>query len=132
MLGAYTRGKYKVSNFNFSCNVKLLQIIITAQQLMVSPDQSNIRFFSLKPLHCKEIFLSENFLLKMASVKPATVTSSIKSFHVYRRSTNISQTLKDYWKKQNDTVTQQSRLLGTPMKQLDIYLMHYLSWLHQQ
>ena len=31
----------------------------------------------------------------MASVKPATVTSSIKSFHVYRRSTNISQTLKD-------------------------------------
>ena len=31
---------FQFSNFNFSCNVKLLQIIITAQQLMVSPDQS--------------------------------------------------------------------------------------------
>ena len=28
----------KFGNFNFSCNLKLLQIIITAQQLMVSPD----------------------------------------------------------------------------------------------
>ena len=31
-----------------------------------------------------------------------------------------------YWKKQTDTVTQQSRLFGTPIKQLDIYLMDYL------
>ena len=37
---AYTRGNSKISSFNFSCNVKLLQIIITAQQLIVSPDQS--------------------------------------------------------------------------------------------
>ena len=29
-----------ISNFNFSCNVNLLQIIMTAQQLMVYPDQS--------------------------------------------------------------------------------------------
>ena len=28
------------SNFKFSCNAKLLQIIITAQQLIVSADQS--------------------------------------------------------------------------------------------
>ena len=40
----------------------------------------NIRFFSLKPLHCKEIFLSENLLLKVASVKLATLASSIKGF----------------------------------------------------
>ena len=46
----------------------------------------NIRLFSLKPLHCKEIFFSKDFLLKMASVKLAKVTSSIKGFHVYRRS----------------------------------------------
>ena len=31
---------FQFSNFNFSCNVKLLQITITAHQLMVSPDQS--------------------------------------------------------------------------------------------
>ena len=36
----------------------------------------NIRFFSLKLLHFKEIFLSENFLLKMASMKLAAITSS--------------------------------------------------------
>ena len=48
----------------------------------------------LKPLHCKEIFLSENFLLKMASVKVVTVTSSIKDFHVYRRSPGIGEKLK--------------------------------------
>ena len=54
----------------------------------------NIRFFLLKPLHCKEIFFSENFLLKMASVKLATVTSSIKGFHVYRRSPKIGERLK--------------------------------------
>ena len=30
----------------------------------------------------------------MASVKPATVTSSIKGFHAYHRSPNISQKLK--------------------------------------
>ena len=49
LMGLYARGLYtrgliqgnnKISNFNFSCNVKLLQIIITAQQLMVSPNQS--------------------------------------------------------------------------------------------
>ena len=38
--GAYTRGNNKMSNFNFPCNVKLIQITITVQQLMVSPDQS--------------------------------------------------------------------------------------------
>ena len=42
--GAYIRGTYtrgnKTSSFNFSCNVKVLQIVITAQQLMVSPNQS--------------------------------------------------------------------------------------------
>ena len=37
--GAYT-WQFQFSKFNFSCNVKLLQIIITTQQLMVSPDQS--------------------------------------------------------------------------------------------
>ena len=37
---AYTRGNNKISNFSFSCNVKLLQIIIISQQLMVSADQS--------------------------------------------------------------------------------------------
>ena len=94
MRGAYTRGNNKISNFNVSCNVKLLQIIITAQQLMVSPDQSNIRFFSLKPLHSKEIFLSENFLLKTAFVKLATVTSSIKCLYIYRRGPNIGEKLK--------------------------------------
>ena len=94
MRGAYTRGKYKVSNFNFSCNVKILQIIITAQQLMVSPDQSNNQFFSLKTLHCKEIFLSENVLLKIACVKLATVTSSIKCLYIYRRGPNIGEKLK--------------------------------------
>ena len=94
MRGAFTRGKYKISNFNFSCNVKLLQIIITAHQLMVSPDQPNNRFFPLKPLHCKEIFLSENFLLKMASVKLATVTSSIECLYIYRRGPNIGEKLK--------------------------------------
>ena len=31
----------------------------------------------------------------MASVEPATVTSSIKGFHVYRGNSNISQKLKD-------------------------------------
>ena len=130
MRGASTPGNNKI--FSFSCNMKLLQIIITAQQLMVSPDQSkvkfivfivftcififiiivvqqlkfflyislrdfiayNIRFFSLKPLHCKGIFLSGNFLLKMASVKLGTVTLSIKYFHVHRRSPDIGEKLK--------------------------------------
>ena len=36
-----------------------------------------------------------------------------------------------YWKKQADTVTQQSRLLGTPMNQLDTYLTDCLRWLYQ-
>ena len=51
--GAYTRGNNKISNFNFSCNVILLQIIIFAQQLMVSPDQSKgqIRRFHRFHLH---------------------------------------------------------------------------------
>ena len=31
--GSYTRGNNKISNFNFSCTLKLLQITITAQQL---------------------------------------------------------------------------------------------------
>ena len=55
---------------------------------MVSTKKSNaynIRFFSLKPLYCKKLFLSENFLLKMASVKLATVTLS--------RSPNIREKL---------------------------------------
>ena len=34
------------------------------------------------------------FWLKMASVKLATVTSSIKGFHVYRRSSDIGKILK--------------------------------------
>ena len=38
--GAYTRGNNKMSNFNFPCNVKLIEIAITVEQLMVSPDQS--------------------------------------------------------------------------------------------
>ena len=50
--------------------------------------------FLLKPLHSKEIFLSENFLLKMASVKLSMVTSSIKGFHVYWRSPDIGEWLK--------------------------------------
>ena len=37
-IGAYTRANNE--NFNFFCNMKLLQIITTAQQLMVSPYQS--------------------------------------------------------------------------------------------
>ena len=53
--GAYSRGNNKISNLNLaiSCNVKLLQIIITAQQLMVSPDQSKsqIRRFHRFHLH---------------------------------------------------------------------------------
>ena len=48
----------------------------------------------MKPLRCKEIFLSENFLLKMASAKLATVTSSIEGFHVYRRSLDVGEKLK--------------------------------------
>ena len=46
---AYTRSNNKISNFNVSCNMKLLQIIITPQQLMVSPNQSKseIRRFHL-------------------------------------------------------------------------------------
>ena len=51
----------------------------------------NIRFLLLKSLHCNEIFLSENVLFKMASVKLAAVTSSIKGFHVYRRSPEIGE-----------------------------------------
>ena len=85
----------------------------------------------MKPLHCKELFLSENFLLKMASVKLATVTSSIKGSHIYPTSPDIAEKLSVYWKKQTYIVTQQSRLLGTPMKQLDIYLMDYLRWLQK-
>ena len=54
----------------------------------------HIRFFTLKLLHCKEIFLSESFLLKIESAKLAIVTSSIKAFHVYRRSPNIGEKLK--------------------------------------
>ena len=50
--------------------------------------------FLLKPLHSKEIFLSENFLLKTASVKLSMVTSSIKGFHVYWRSSDIGEWLK--------------------------------------
>ena len=38
--GSYTQGNNKISNFNFSCNRKLLQVIITVQQKMVSADQS--------------------------------------------------------------------------------------------
>ena len=37
---AYTRDNNKIYNFNFSCNVKLPQIITTAQKLMVSPYHS--------------------------------------------------------------------------------------------
>ena len=51
----------------------------------------NIRIFLLKSLYCNEIFLSENVLLKMASVKLAAVTSSIKGFYVYRRSPEIGE-----------------------------------------
>ena len=54
----------------------------------------NIRFFLLKSLHCKEIFLSENFLLKMATVKLTMVTSSVKGFHVYRGSPDIGEIVK--------------------------------------
>ena len=44
---------YRKTPNNFSCYVKLLQIIITAQQLMVSPDQSKgqIRRFHRFNLH---------------------------------------------------------------------------------
>ena len=49
--GAYTRGKNEISNFNFSCNLKLLQIIITAQQLMVSPNQSKGQIRSFHRFH---------------------------------------------------------------------------------
>ena len=79
--GGYTRGNNEISNFNFSCNVN------TTQQLMVSPDQSKgqiCRFhgfhFSLHPHPHQETFVEgialqgETFLLKMASVKLATVT----------------------------------------------------------
>ena len=57
---------------------------------MASTKKSN----AYKPLHCKETYLSENFFLKMPSVKLATVTSSIKGFHVYRRSPDIGEKLK--------------------------------------
>ena len=45
-------------------------------------------------LHCKDNFISENFLLKMVFVKLAIVTSSIMGFHVYRRSPSIGERLK--------------------------------------
>ena len=57
--------------------------------------------FLLKPLHYKEIFLPENFLLKMASVKLATVTSPIENFDVYRRSPYIGEKLKCILEKTN-------------------------------
>ena len=46
-------------------------------------------------------YLSENVLLKMASVKLATVTSSVKGFHVYRRSTSIGEKFKCVLKETN-------------------------------
>ena len=61
----------------------------------------------------------------MASEKLATVTSSIKEAPISVKNEGV------YWKKQTDTIEQQSRLLGKPMKQLYIYLMDYLRWLHQ-
>ena len=60
-------------------------MILHAMVSIKKSNAYNIRFFSLKPLYCKKLFLSENFLLKMASVKLATVTLS--------RSPNIREKL---------------------------------------
>ena len=77
----------------FSIDLKMCcSLVIIAKKSILLQKKSNaynIRLFSLKPLHRKKIFLSEKFVLKMASVKLATGTSSIKAFHVYRRSSNI-------------------------------------------
>ena len=66
----------------------------------------------------------------MASVKLATVASSIKGFHVYQRGPDIGEKLNCILE-ETDTATQQSRLFWTPMKQLDMCLMDYLRRVHQ-
>ena len=71
------------------------------------------------------------FLLKMASVKLATVTSSIKGFHAYRRSPDIGDKLKCVLEETNRHSNTTTKFVGMPMKQFDIYLMDYLRWLHQ-
>ena len=85
----------------------------------------------MKPLHCKEIFLSEDFLLKIASVKLATVTSSVKGFHVYRRIPDIGEKLNCVMEETNRHSNTAIKVVGMPMKQVDIYLMDFLRWLHQ-
>ena len=67
----------------------------------------------------------------MASVKLATVTSSIKGFHVYRRSPDIGEKLKCVMEETNRHSNTAIKVVGTAMKQLDMYLMDFLRWLHQ-
>ena len=52
-----------------------------------------------------DISFRKLFVKKMASVKLATVTSSIKGFHVYRRSPDIGEKLKCVLEEIIDTLT---------------------------
>ena len=89
--------------------MKLLQIIITAKQLMVSPDQS-----------------------KGQTHRFHRLTSSIKGFHFYQRTPDVSKTLKSVLEETNRHSNTALKVVGTPIKQLDVYLMDYLRPLHQQ
>ena len=80
----------------------------------------------MKPLHCKEIFLSEDFLLKMASVKLAMVTSSTKGFHVYRSSPNFGEKLKCVLEETNRHSNTAIKVVGDANKTIG----HIPRWLY--
>ena len=81
---------------------------------MASPDQSkdHIRRFHLFQLHQRLLHQLKAFMF-------------IDEVPISEKNESVC------WKKQTDIVTQQSRLLGTAIKQLDIYVMEYLWRLHQ-